>query len=151
MAEDLTYERRLDGLVAIHVLGWHLVFLDLGNVWADSAGGTRRRAISWAPTSDGNNMLAVIEAMQGRRYRLFLEWFPSRGTTYNMETQAERPTPLWVAASSRGSSVSGETTDYWRGRANADTAPMAVVLAALAALGIEAPAETGGDGSGEER
>ncbi len=142
MATDaLSYQMRLDGLVAVHVLGWHSVLSEYGDVWADSAGETRRRVISWAPTSDGNNMLAVVEAMQGRGYRLFLEWFPSRGTTYNMDTGAERPTPLWVAAFYRGSIVSGETTDYWRGRANADTAPMAVVLACLAALGIEVPSD----------
>ncbi len=134
--DDLSYERRVDGLVAVHVLGWHQVFLDLGNVWADSAGGTRRRVISWAPTSDGNNMLAVIKAMQRRQYKLLLEWLPSRGTYCG---PGDRAVPLWSCAFYVGSL--GEYPARGIGRGDADTAPMAVAVAALKALGIEVPAD----------
>ncbi len=140
MAEDLTYERRLDGLVAVHVLGWHLVQCELGDYLADSVGEIRRRVISWSPTTDGNNMLAVIEAMQKREFKLLLEWLPRRGSYITPGGAHDRPVPLWSCLFYTGVALHGGPA-YVRSQANADTAPMAVVLAALAAFGIEVPAD----------
>lgn len=82
----------------------------------------------------------VVEAMQARGYQFMLEWAPRRGTRLNLDTGELRPCPLWSASwGTKSPLMHGPDSDYRRGRGEADTAPMAVALAALKALGVEVP------------
>lgn len=123
-----TRERLIDALLEVHLFGAEeLPWKGLG--WARSikrngtfVGGPRRLSTTW----DGMGL--VIEAMRGRGWR-----------SVQHAWALSSPAPLLApnrAGFFRGFASEGTAR---QGIADADTLPMAVALAALAALGIEAP------------
>ena len=133
-----------DALLAVHLFGWR---------WATTVRGRRflvppdrwmGEQYQWPAemmthalpvpryTESGHDMLAVIEAMHARE--------PSHTLNLDSSTRIRRHAQPWFA-------------EFWtwggqncrRGHAAADTAPMAVALAALMALGVDLPQEGASD------
>lgn len=111
--------RRLDALVAEKVMGWSFQTLRTGDYWVRSNGDRTIWAGHWAPTTSWDHAGQVVERMRELEFGFELHRWNTEGMRHPYEAKFYPD-------------AFGEFV------AEADSAPLAIVLAALRALGAEA-------------
>jgi hypothetical protein len=115
----------IDAAVAVRVMGWHKHPTHPMGLWSLPNGDTAKLIDSWSPSTDWNDAAEVVEKMRQSKWCLILRTYPS-GTAEKFETSYRAK---FYSAVSAG--TLGECT-Y-------DSAPLAICLAALKAVGTPTP------------